>query len=67
MYICFVDIMKRLRQVDDNIILKMNNTDSTSPEACKALFNAIAEAYTRREDAIIYCLDASLVAYYHFT
>ncbi|KAJ1921328.1 hypothetical protein H4219_000644 [Mycoemilia scoparia] len=51
----FRDIMKRLRKVDDNIILQVNNTNSTSPDACRALFEVMANAYTRREEAIRYC------------
>lgn len=50
--------MKRLRKVDDNIMLKMGTVDCTSPKACEAFFNVIAEAYKRREDAIDYCLKA---------
>lgn len=51
-----VEMMKELRKVDDNIILGLNSTDTHSENACGEFFNRLATAYTKREDAVDYCL-----------
>ncbi|SAL99079.1 hypothetical protein [Absidia glauca] len=51
-------MMKELRKVDDNIILGLNSTDTHSENACGEFFNRLATAYTKREDAVDYCLKA---------
>lgn len=48
--------MKELRRVDDNIIPRMNATDTHSEKACGQFFHQLAEAYQKRETAINYCL-----------
>ncbi|KAJ2663602.1 hypothetical protein IWW48_001285 [Coemansia sp. RSA 1200] len=52
----FKAVMKQLRKVDDNIILRMNNTNTTAPGECMALFQILQTAYRRREHDIGMCL-----------
>ncbi|KAI8098922.1 caffeine-induced death protein 2 [Halteromyces radiatus] len=52
----FKDMLKELRRVDDNIILRLNSTDTHSEQACGDFFKQLASAYRKREDAVDYCL-----------
>ncbi|KAL1932809.1 hypothetical protein VTP01DRAFT_8487 [Rhizomucor pusillus] len=52
----FKEIMKELRRVDDNIIPRLNSTDTHSQKACGQFFAELAEAYKKREEAVNYCL-----------
>ncbi|KAI7860503.1 caffeine-induced death protein 2 [Circinella umbellata] len=52
----FKEIMKELRRVDDNIIPRMNMTDTHSEKACGEFFSQLAESYRKRENAVDYCL-----------
>ncbi|KAI7823952.1 hypothetical protein BX661DRAFT_185988, partial [Kickxella alabastrina] len=52
----FKATMRELRKVDDNIILRMNNTNTAAAEDCLAFFNVLRTAYARREHDISYCL-----------
>ena len=52
----FIEIMKELRRVDDNIIPRMNMTDTHSEKACGEFFSQLAESYRKRENAVDYCL-----------
>lgn len=51
-----IDIMKELRRVDDNIIPRLNSTDTHSEKACGEFFAQLAESYKKREEAVDYCL-----------
>lgn len=48
--------MKEYRKIDDNIMLKLNTTDTYSKEACANFFVELADAYQKREYAIDKCL-----------
>ncbi|CAO3653063.1 unnamed protein product [Cunninghamella echinulata] len=52
----FKDMMKELRKVDDNIILRLNSTDTHSENACGDFFKQLSSAYRKREEAVDYCL-----------
>ncbi|KAL1923060.1 uncharacterized protein VTP21DRAFT_9436 [Calcarisporiella thermophila] len=52
----FKEIMKELRKPDDNIMLRMNTTDTHSEQACAEFFQQLMNAYRTREDAINKCL-----------
>ncbi|KAJ1992660.1 hypothetical protein H4R33_000933 [Dimargaris cristalligena] len=52
----FKEFMKELRRIDDNIILRMNKTDTHSDGACAEFFTNLSRAYTQRDKAIDYCL-----------
>ncbi|ORX63188.1 hypothetical protein DM01DRAFT_1315019 [Hesseltinella vesiculosa] len=52
----FKEMMKELRRVDDNIILRLNGTDTHSENACGDFFSQLSAAYKKRDDAIDYCL-----------
>ncbi|OZJ05264.1 hypothetical protein BZG36_01971 [Bifiguratus adelaidae] len=52
----FKELMREYRKVDDNIMLRMNTTDTHSEAACAAFFIQLAEAYHQREDVVNYCL-----------
>ncbi|KAI8388457.1 caffeine-induced death protein 2 [Radiomyces spectabilis] len=52
----FKDYMRELRKVDDTITLRLNSTDTTSEQACAQFFKDLADAYTKREHAVNYCL-----------
>ncbi|CAG8474696.1 327_t:CDS:2 [Paraglomus occultum] len=51
-----IDLMKEYRKIDDNIMLRMNTTDTHSETSCKEFFKHLSEAYARREKAIDSCL-----------
>ncbi|CAO3650293.1 unnamed protein product [Cunninghamella blakesleeana] len=52
----FKEIMKELRRVDDNIIPRLNSTDTHSEGACADFFKQLSSAYRKREQAVDYCL-----------
>ncbi|CAG8603060.1 20418_t:CDS:2 [Cetraspora pellucida] len=52
----FKDIMKEYRKIDDNIILRMNTTDTHSEQACAEFFKQLTKAYSKREQIINQCL-----------
>lgn len=52
-------MMKEYRRVDDNIILRMNTTDTHSEAGCGEFFKQLADAYQKREDTVNYCLKVS--------
>lgn len=54
--IILLDLMKEYRKIDDNIMLKLNTTDTHSKEACANFFVELADAYQKREYAIDKCL-----------
>ncbi|KAJ1965944.1 hypothetical protein GGI12_000422 [Dipsacomyces acuminosporus] len=53
----FKGVMKQLRKVDDNIMLRMNNTNTASDSECLAFFHALRTAYMRRDNDISMCVD----------
>lgn len=64
----FQDYLKRLRLVDDSIILKLNTTVTTSSDQkeeesnianCKGLHNQLRAAYESRDKVIHSCLTAA--------
>ncbi|KAG9292002.1 hypothetical protein G9A89_017901 [Geosiphon pyriformis] len=52
----FKDLMKEYRKIDDNIMIRLNTTDTHSVTSCEDLFKQLAGAYTKREKAIKSCL-----------
>ncbi|KAI8323339.1 hypothetical protein GQ54DRAFT_112206 [Martensiomyces pterosporus] len=52
----FKAVMKQLRRVDDNIMLRMNNTNTASDGECLAFFKVLQTAYMRREHDISKCI-----------
>ncbi|CAG8455613.1 11077_t:CDS:2 [Diversispora eburnea] len=48
----FKDVMKGYRKIDDNIMLRMNTTNTHSVENCTQFFKELAEAYSKREKII---------------
>ncbi|RUS23042.1 hypothetical protein BC937DRAFT_92997 [Endogone sp. FLAS-F59071] len=52
----FKELMKEYRRVDDNIMLRMNTTNTHSEAACADFFKDLTYAYHKREDAVNYCL-----------
>ncbi|KAJ2907596.1 hypothetical protein GGI21_003729 [Coemansia aciculifera] len=52
----FKATLRQLRKVDDNIILRLNGTDTASHEDCLALFNALQTTYLQRRKAIDKCV-----------
>ncbi|KAH8551103.1 caffeine-induced death protein 2 [Umbelopsis sp. PMI_123] len=52
----FKEMMKEYRKVDDNIMLRMNTTDTHSEAGCAEFFKQLADAYQKREDTVNYCL-----------
>ena len=55
------DIMKDMRKVDNNIILKTQFHQTQIEKcACADFFKQLAEAYKKREDAVNYCLQVKL-------
>ena len=51
-----IDLMKEYRKIDDNILLRMNTTNTHSEVSCKEFFKHLSDAYARREKAIGSCL-----------
>ncbi|KAJ1941569.1 hypothetical protein FBU59_003464 [Linderina macrospora] len=49
--------MKLLRKVDDNIILRLNNTNTASDQECLAFFRILQTAFARRAQDISMCVD----------
>ena len=56
----FVDKMREMRRIDDNIMLRLNATDTHSKESCAGFFKQLADAYTKRQHAIDTCLQVSM-------
>ncbi|RHZ69321.1 hypothetical protein Glove_284g85 [Diversispora epigaea] len=52
----FKDFMKGYRKIDDNIMLRMNTTNTHSVENCTQFFKELADAYSKREKIINHCL-----------
>ncbi|KAJ2365965.1 hypothetical protein IW150_006070 [Coemansia sp. RSA 2607] len=52
----FKATMRELRKVDDNIVIRMNTTNTASGDECQAFFRVLQTAYARREHDIAYCL-----------
>ncbi|KAJ1998599.1 hypothetical protein IWW39_000201 [Coemansia spiralis] len=52
----FKAVLRQLRKVDDNIMLRLNNTNTASREDCLALFNALQTTYLRRSKDIDTCV-----------
>ncbi|KAJ1646314.1 hypothetical protein IWQ61_010214 [Dispira simplex] len=53
----FKEYLRELRKIDDNIMLRLNRTNTHSQAACADFLQQLAKAYTTREHAIKYCLD----------
>ncbi|CAG8838350.1 25877_t:CDS:2, partial [Gigaspora margarita] len=49
-------LMKEYRKIDDNIILRMNTTDTHSEQACAEFFKQLTKAYSKRGQIINRCL-----------
>ncbi|ORX68524.1 hypothetical protein DL89DRAFT_179238 [Linderina pennispora] len=47
--------MRLLRKVDDNIILRLNNTNTASDQECLAFFRILQTAFMRRAQDIAMC------------
>ncbi|CAG8439342.1 13746_t:CDS:2 [Funneliformis caledonium] len=45
----FKDLMKEYRKIDDNIMLRMNTTNTHSEAACADFFKQLSDAYQKRE------------------
>ncbi|KAJ2157926.1 hypothetical protein GGF46_004148 [Coemansia sp. RSA 552] len=52
----FKAALRELRSVDDNIILRLNSTNTAAESECLALFKVLQTAYNRRSHDISYCL-----------
>ncbi|KAJ2531685.1 hypothetical protein EV175_007201, partial [Coemansia sp. RSA 1933] len=52
----FKAVMKHLRKVDDNIVLRMNTTNTEAAGECLAMFQIMQAAYQRRDRDIGMCL-----------
>jgi hypothetical protein len=55
--------MKEFRKIDDNIMLKMNTTDTHSNAACSDFFKKLTDAYQKREHVIDKCLKVYDIIY----
>ncbi|KAJ2846328.1 hypothetical protein IWW36_004405 [Coemansia brasiliensis] len=53
----FKAVLRQQRKIDDNIILRMNTTDTAKMSECKALFAVLQAAYQRRDRDIEFCLN----------
>lgn len=49
-------MLKEYRRVDDNIMLKLNTTNTHSEASCGELFQQMVDSFMKREKAIKYCL-----------
>ncbi len=59
--------MKEYRKIDDNIMLRLNTTNTHSEAACADFFKQLVDAYQKRERVVNKCLkvcDVSLVTYF---
>ncbi|KAI9296097.1 hypothetical protein K502DRAFT_364453 [Neoconidiobolus thromboides FSU 785] len=52
----FRDLLKKLRKPDDNIILRLNTTDTKSEESCLKTFRTLSKAYSERDTVIKTCV-----------
>ncbi|KAJ2812411.1 hypothetical protein H4S07_001419 [Coemansia furcata] len=53
----FKAAMRKLRKIDDNIMLRLNSTNTASQEDCLAFFNLLQTTYQRRSKDIDMCVD----------
>ncbi|KAF9112397.1 Coiled-coil domain-containing protein 58 [Mortierella sp. AM989] len=49
--------MKSFRVLDDNIILRLNETNTHAEAACANFFNELVAAYQKRDASIKFCLE----------
>ncbi|KAF9391420.1 hypothetical protein CPB97_006707 [Podila verticillata] len=49
--------MKSFRVLDDNIMLRLNETNTHAEDACASFFNELVAAYTKRDASIKFCLE----------
>ncbi|KAF9335458.1 Coiled-coil domain-containing protein 58 [Podila minutissima] len=49
--------MKSFRVLDDNIMLRLNETNIHAEAACASFFNELVAAYTKRDASIKFCLE----------
>lgn len=49
--------MKSFRVLDDNIMLRLNETNTHAEAACASFFNELVAAYTKRDASIKFCLE----------
>ncbi|CAJ0838819.1 10025_t:CDS:2 [Entrophospora sp. SA101] len=48
--------MKEYRRIDDNIMIRLNSTNTHSEKSCSEFFKQLSGAYTKREKVINQCL-----------
>ncbi|KAJ2069787.1 hypothetical protein GGI08_000175, partial [Coemansia sp. S2] len=53
----FKAALRQLRKIDDNIMLRLNSTNTASREDCLALFNVLQTTYLRRSKDIDMCVE----------
>lgn len=64
--------MKSFRVLDDNIMLRLNETNTHAEAACASFFNELVAAYQKRDASIKFCLEVLTKNYldlqgcYHF-
>ncbi|KAG0324689.1 hypothetical protein BGZ99_001575 [Dissophora globulifera] len=49
--------MKSFRVLDDNIMLRLNETNTQTEAACASFFNELVAAYQKRDASIKFCLE----------
>lgn len=49
--------MKSFRVLDDNIMLRLNETNTHAEAACANFFNELVAAYQKRDASIKFCLE----------
>ncbi|KAF9131339.1 Coiled-coil domain-containing protein 58 [Mortierella sp. 14UC] len=49
--------MKSFRVLDDNIMLRLNETNTLAEAACANFFNELVAAYQKRDASIKFCLE----------
>ncbi|KAF9582205.1 Coiled-coil domain-containing protein 58 [Lunasporangiospora selenospora] len=49
--------MKSFRVLDDNIMLRLNETNTHAETACASFFNELVAAYSKRDASIKFCLE----------
>ena len=62
-YVTFQKIatMKSFRVLDDNIMLRLNETNTHAEAACSNFFNELVAAYVKRDASIKFCLEVKKV------
>jgi hypothetical protein len=53
--VTWIEHLKELRRVDDNILPRLNATNTHSDDDCKQFIVQLARAYQDRQDAIAHC------------